>query len=680
MRRVRCVVWRLPSWGAALVVVLGVGVSGPLAWSHGGSFTPPPPTPGGTVPRGTPRANTPTHVDPGMGGPIVTPGDGVIQPKVVGRRHRTAFTPDYEVSWQLWWDLNRAAFLPERPALLCAAVVTPAGDAPPPDRARWEADRDRLVAERVIPFLEGILDPAVREEADVRASSAIAYGKVARDATAINRLLVWLEDEKAPEIVRESAALGLGLLRRTDEDRRLGSEHLDPLRARLLMIFDRHVDGKRVVVGARARQFAMFAIGLLGDQPFGRDPQSKDGRLFSTLLWQRYATAYYRKAAFRVALLTALGMQPGTGLADDVRRDLDKLAASGKVRGRKPTPAEEAHALAATSRLGGPAVTSLVIRRIGRPGDGKSPPAVRLAAALALAERAGRTHPTERLLVARVLERALLGEQELLVMGLLDLALGRLLGADLAEGSDRLLRATKVGELLLERAAKGPWYLRGFGILALALAVKDAPDDLEAATELRRRASDLLVITLRDRTLEDDLRGAAAVGLGLLRVEAALVDLVPIVRKTTADPDLRGHAALAVGFIGAREPAVRQALVSCATGSEPERVRARAALGLSLLGASDAALPLVEQLEKGGRTSHLAGVTLALGHLGELSAVEPLIEVAADRRRPELVRAMAIVALGMLTDPEQRPSLLRLALGAPYPVRSPALEEAFTIL
>ena len=60
--------------------------------------------------------------------------------------------------------------------------------------------------------------------------------------------------------------------------------------------------------------------------------------------------------------------------------------------------------------------------------------------------------------------------------------------------------------------------------------------------------------------------------------------------------------------------------------------------------------------------------------------MEPLLAVAGDGDRPELVRAMAIVALGVLADPEARPSLQRLRRGAAYPVRTTALEEAFTIL
>ena len=40
----------------------------------------------------------------------------------------------------------------------------------------------------------------------------------------------------------------------------------------------------------------------------------------------------------------------------------------------------------------------------------------------------------------------------------------------------------------------------------------------------------------------------------------------------------------------------------------------------------------------------------------------------------------AVVALGLLADPEPRPSLLRLTFQANYPARTDALHEAYSIL
>ena len=43
-------------------------------------------------------------------------------------------------------------------------------------------------------------------------------------------------------------------------------------------------------------------------------------------------------------------------------------------------------------------------------------------------------------------------------------------------------------------------------------------------------------------------------------------------------------------------------------------------------------------------------------------------------------RALAVVALGLVLDPEPRPSLQRVAVGANYPSRTPSLHELLSIL
>jgi HEAT repeat protein len=198
--------------------------------------------------------------------------------------------------------------------------------------------------------------------------------------------------------------------------------------------------------------------------------------------------------------------------------------------------------------------------------------------------------------------------------------------------------------------------------------------------DLKSDARQALRRILQNRTLEADLRSAAAVGLGLMGAPETWQDLRAAVANPANDADLRADAALALGQLAVDGEGVVAALERAAIQEGPENLRGAAALGLSLFGRSESVEALIAQLRGGRRTAHLAGVTLALGHLGSLDAVEPLLEVARDEDRPELVRAMALVALGVLTDPEARPSLLRLSRGSPYPVRTSALEEAFTIL
>jgi HEAT repeat protein len=258
--------------------------------------------------------------------------------------------------------------------------------------------------------------------------------------------------------------------------------------------------------------------------------------------------------------------------------------------------------------------------------------------------------------------------------------MGRLVGADLAAGSSSAFDMDKADELLLKRAEKAPWYLRGFAALGLALAAREGDAANEAVRAFRTKASAVLLGMARDTKLNVSVQSAAVVGLGLLGLEANVPTLIALARRAGTDTEVRAHAALALGQIGAKTQGVVEALSDLATGSAPDRLRGHAALALSLLGEGNIAPRLIEDLGRDTSTRRLAATTRALGRLGELSAVEPLLAQAARTDARPLVRAMAIVSLGRLLDPEPRPSLLRLSLGACYPARSRALHELLTIL
>ena len=307
-----------------------------------------------------------------------------------------------------------------------------------------------------------------------------------------------------------------------------------------------------------------------------------------------------------MALLTALGMQPSSGIPDAVRREVEALARGEKVGGRRVRAPEQAHGLTTAVRLGDQTATSLLIRRLSATRDEKNPPALRLAAVLALGDRADRIHATERLLVARMLERAIAGEQELLVMGLANIALGRLVGADLAEGSTSLLAGTQAASLLEKRATTGPWYLRGYGAIAWALAARGVAQGWtpprDAAEE--RRAPARCDACSRIAALEADLRAAAAVGLGVMGApDARGRTCGPSSRTRRATPTCGRTPPLPSGSSASAAPTSSRALEAAAVEDGPERLRGAAALGLSLLGRSESVAALVAQL--GGGTAHL---------------------------------------------------------------------------
>lgn len=652
-------------------------VSATPARAHGGAFGPPPApaTPRSRGPGGG-SVGPPSHVDPGFGGPIVTPGSGgAVTPRRASKR-KTPVTPTFETSWQLWWNLNRPALLPLR--RMGAVAPAPDGGTGPlrPPGEGWEAARARLTAEQVVPFLLAVLAPDAKHKADVKASALLALGRIAVDPAAIEVLFRHLEDVRAPNIVRESAALGLGFLRRSDPKRQFAVRHLEPTRARLLQVFDQWIDGKKSRVPLRTRAFAMFALGMLGDQPFSQDPHSKDGRLLLKLMWQRMAVPYPDRD-LHIALLAAIGLQPRAGIPDGVIEGVRGIVRGRNVLDHKWDVFKRAHAVTALARLGGPSNHAMILKLAN---DKRSNVVLRLAAAIALSVRAAHFAPAERSAAVRVLTKTFVLEQELLGVGLANVALGRMVGADLRAGSTRVLDFDKADDLLVQRAENAPWYLRGFAALGLALAAREGDPGNPRIARFRARARGLLLKMARTQAHELGVRGAGAVGLGLLADETALPVLRALVPQAALDAELRGHAALALGQIGKAESATVRALADVVAARGPDVVRNRAALGLSLLGAREATRKLIEQLDDEASTRRLAAVTRALGRLGDLSAAEPLLALAARTDVPELVQAMAVVSLGRLLDPEPRSSLLRLTGGVCYPARSKAFQEAFTIL
>ncbi len=655
----------------ALVVGADCLVAPPAAEAHGGQIAPPPRRYKG--PRG-PGGGPPSHVDPGFGGPIVTPAGGPTT-KGAGRasKRKTPLTPSVETSWQLWWNLEREAWLPPRRFAPSSASPTGAGRT----REGWSAARRELAATRVIPFLLALLDPAATHPEDVVASAALALGKLATDKQAIEALFRVVLDEKRPPLARESAALALGHLRRDDPSLRPDPLTIENVRGRLLQVFDAHVGGRKVQVPVRTRAFAMYALGLLGDQPFRDDPLSTDGRLISKLIWERLAVPY-RDRELHVALLTALGLQPRAGIPDGVIEGLKTIVSKTKALGHSWDVLKRAHAVAAVSRLGGPGGNALLLRLMI---DKRKPTALRLAALLALGDRTPQLAGAERGAALRMVRRVFDLDQELLAVALANLTLGRMLGAELAAGSTRALTgAADLGTLLLERLEGAPWFLRGWAALAVALAARGADPADEVAGAFRTRARSALERLARAAATQPDVQGACAVGLGLLGDGASAGVLVRMARDSARADDVRGHAALALAQIGGGGGAVEALSDLVADPKAGAVARANAAHALSLLGETRIVPGLLEDLRTETATRRLAAVATALGRLGHLAAVDPLMTLAGDTKARALARAMALVALGRLLDPAPRPSLLRMIRGACYPARTRALQEAFTIL
>ena len=66
--------------------------------------------------------------------------------------------------------------------------------------------------------------------------------------------------------------------------------------------------------------------------------------------------------------------------------------------------------------------------------------------------------------------------------------------------------------------------------------------------------------------------------------------------------------------------------------------------------------------------------------LGDLRAIPALLELGRDPKATEMSQALAIVALGMITDPEPRPSRVLMTTHANFPAATSALAQIYNIM
>jgi HEAT repeat protein len=501
----------------------------------------------------------------------------------------------------------------------------------------------------------------------------LALGKCARDPAALEVLLAHAGDRSASPLVRESAALAVGLARRTDETRRMDGLRLDLARRDLLALTD-DADAP-----TRARAFAALAVGLLGDQPYA-GPATRDGRVAAREVWSRLERPH-ADATHSAALLTALGLLPREGVAPEVHHELRRLIAGARVAGRRWDAHERSHALAAVVRQRGAGWFPLLVRVLEAK---RTADPVRRAGLLALGGAGPHLALAERLEAVRAAERVLDLAHDPFTRGLALLARGRLVAADLADGSLAALCDGGTEDALLRAARNAAPSARGFAALALGFSAAAAA----ARDEMRARA---FVASARDELLalfgrEGDpvVRGAYAVALGLLVAgggsdEGVADALAGVVVDRNADARLRGHACIALASAAPDAERAAEAIGGALEERASPGLASEAAVALSLLGGRPETRRLLRALSGSPSERATAQIVIALGRLGDPSAAAALLTVARERGRSEETRALAVTALGLLVDPEPRPSLHRLSLDANYPARTDALQEAFTL-
>ncbi len=591
----------------------------PIPW------TPPPPPP--PPPNETPREHNPdTPTDPTpppdserppTGGPE-TPKElpdfrEKLRPKVPGSPERRARRGAGDTSWRQWWGYNRSDLVGLRRALRESGTVTGRHDGElvdplGPHRAEVEA------ALREIVLGSG--------ERKVRASALVALGRMGGGDDALAMVGI-LRDGRESAEVHEAAAVGLMLLpeitiRDTREATRIWLERViqrpDQLdgRARGLAL---------VAAGVRAREEPTLAMHLLGRS----NAQGVDSEEAANLLW-------------------ALGLSRDPVAAPELR----VAALQGKLGAERLTDTGRSHAASALGRCGDPsALAALGDVLASRSAGVDTKRATALAMARLLRERPTGTPPDAeaRVRAGRILLRAFEKESEPLLRAFCAIAMG---GASPPLGSAELMQAIDHG---------GNAVLKPYCALALGIGARGL--DADAGDRIRSFLAGEL-----KKSNDPDLGAALSIACGLARAADAEPELLDRLRHTSLPAATRGAAAEGLGLLRSRSPEAGKTLESMLDSEKSPELLEHVVVALGLMGRRGAARRLATMVGETDSALVQGRLILALGHIGHVEAVAPLLETLRDKSARTLVREFAAAALGLMGD--RRPDDLLFSLEADF--------------
>ncbi|MCC7139502.1 MAG: HEAT repeat domain-containing protein [Planctomycetes bacterium] len=559
-----------------------------------------------------------------------------------------------------WWEANLDA-LTDGEGL--APVTT--GDAGALERARTVVREGRIV-----PFLRRVVRGELGLDADLVGAGTIALAKATSDPEDVERLLAVATDGTRPALVQETSAIAPGLLRRTDPKAQFPGRLLDRVRARLLDVFDGRTNATR-----RARHLAALALGLLGDQPGASDGGATPRVDVVAALLTRLRESDDPEA--QAVLAVALGLQARTSFDAASLAALRGLAADGVLASRERVPAVQAHAMVALARVVGDEASGLLL---GHVRARSVPNEVRHGALVALAAAGPRLAPVARTAAAtEVAAHAEGGNPETVSLALL--SLGRLCADAMRDPADRTTLAAPAAALLVRQVDAGAGPLRGVAALSLGFALRPpAPPDVDGGRAAFRATALPALVAAFEGVSDPEVRGAAIVALGLARDHASFPRLATLLARRDVDVAMRARAATAIGLLREGNVAALDALHAALDPSSPEPVRREAARALGYLSDPRVVPVLVADLRGENPDFVRSRAAVALGAFRRATAVDALLELAADPTAGDPARANAVAALGILADPERVRSLGRLATDLSGAIVPAALGQALAYL
>ncbi len=654
------------------------------AEAHGAVFPPPPPEPGGggggvpglpaqpvppsagpapsppSTPRPAPPATTTGTPAPDTTAPSPnTPGnDGVVD----------------LTTWTWWWELNKEPFLDLKAHLWSGAVTTGSDGfflGQGYRRQRHEQSLRppaSLVRSKVIPGLVAALRQA--PSSDVVTACLVALAKVGEDLPEENRLeiaqLLRPHLAAANQEVAETATIALGILGEDGSAMLLGEILLDTRTGQDAV--------GRGEVPLRTRAFAAYALGLLGHQL-----QSEDLRRFVVhRLVRALETDDTATPDLGAACVLALGHVPlaWTGVIPEERTHAELPASASREsqvlyllalldqhgqRGQR-----ELHRLVSAQV---PTALGYLLEPSGDGSDDARGATLRRRVVESLLARLGdrRREAIREVRQSIVLSLGRLGDRDddpldaRVRAALLDPDVA---GGDVLTGHFACIAAAQAAaragggssagleevrahlQRLLTRgqSEKRSWAALGLAILERRRTEQGQVPDREALAAMRF-------------SLEESV---APLEVGALSIACGLVgdqdSAPPLLAKlgTVRQEQARGHVAVGLGLLPAQEAlnAIR-ALVEEST-YKPLLLR-ESAIALGLLQDRRTTAFLAERLATASSLVAQASLAQALGRIGDVASIDPLLAMLGDAKLTDGARAFAAVALGIIADQDELP-------------------------
>jgi HEAT repeat protein len=545
-----------------------------------------------------------------------------------------------EATWEMWWRLNRHAFVNLRERYQSSVVVTGKDE-----DAGGRRPSEVQIDETVIPVLREL---ARDRNNGVRSTALMAWARIARPrhaAEVIEALRDYLGDGDHP--YRNLMILALGVVGGTEVLPDLGAILLNKPEGRLLL-------GQKERLTLAMRAYAAIALGVCG-QAGAVEP-----------LMKILGDNSKKMVDLRACAVMSLGVL-GRNLEEADRERVVKFLRRVLETGRWGNSAL-AVIPTAIANMGDAACFLEAFRpnmeRFRRPTW------VRQASVLGVA--VVRPTPDKRLLDMLIATARRDPDNNARRFGIM--AIGELAYAcpPVPPGSEDEKARAKLGKRIKtyfrssfqRRSVQKvdlPWL-----VLSAALFARGFPEHVDfVRKEIVRHATG-------GGTKER--QAAAAVALGLLGSEHAL----PVLRKEFAsarDKLVRGYLAEALGMLGDRTQ--REGMLERLKKDGDGELRYRAARGLGFSADASMLEPLVETLATTGSADARTALARVVGELGDRRALPLLLDVARKPQAGTGNRVRALGAIGLIGQKSDHAWVTRYQRGVNWPQATGTLRAVF---